>query len=126
MPKMARVQNLRTMTLLAQTRRRIQQLGPYQSLALLLVPTALVEPLKVVALFVAGKGHWLTGTGMIVGAYSVSLLIVHRLFKAVRPKMMMLSWFDKLWTRFSEIRDRVRTWPTLLKIRTEYQRRIGL
>jgi hypothetical protein len=106
---MARVQNLRTMTLLAQTRRLIQQLGPYQSLALLLVPMVLVEPLKVAALFVAGDGHWLTGTGIIVGAYSVSLLVVHRLFRAVRPKLMMLSWFAKLWTGFSALRDRVWT-----------------
>jgi hypothetical protein len=46
----------RTMTGLANVRRRIQKLSPYSSLALLLVPIALVEPLKLVALFVAGEG----------------------------------------------------------------------
>jgi hypothetical protein len=45
----------REMTALARLRRSIQQLGPYQSLALLIVPVGLVEPLKIVALFVAGK-----------------------------------------------------------------------
>jgi hypothetical protein len=53
----------------------IQKLGPYQSLALLLVPVTLVEPLKLLALLVAVEGHWLTGTAMIVGAYAVSLFI---------------------------------------------------
>jgi hypothetical protein len=106
------------MTLLARTRRQIQQLGPYQSLGLLVVPTALVEPLKLVALFVAGKGHWLTGTGMIVAAYAVSLLVIHRLFKAVRPKLLMLSWFAKLWTRVSTLRDRTSTWLKSAKSET--------
>jgi hypothetical protein len=85
------------MTGLARVRRRIQQLGPYQSLALLAVPVALVEPLKIVALLVAGDGHWLSGTAMIVGAYALSFLFVERLFRVVRPKLMMLRWFSSLW-----------------------------
>jgi hypothetical protein len=48
----------RGMMVLAGARRMIQKLGPYQSLALLLVPVTLVEPLKLLALLVAGEGHW--------------------------------------------------------------------
>ena len=40
----------------ARFRRRIQQLGPYQSLFLLLVPLATIEPLKLIAVVAAGKG----------------------------------------------------------------------
>jgi len=101
------------MTTLASTRRVIQKLGPYQSLALLLVPLTLVEPLKLVALFVAGEGHWLTGTGMIVGAYAVSLLVVERLFKVVKPKLLTLSWFAKLWTLFVAIRNKLSPWSSV-------------
>jgi hypothetical protein len=98
------------MIALARARRRIQKLSPYQSLALLLVPVVLVEPLKLVALFVAGEGHWLTGTGMIIGAYAVSLLVVERLFRVVKPKLMTLSWFAKLWTRLVALRNKVIPW----------------
>ena len=97
MPLLTRTRARREMTALARVRRRIQQLGPYQSLALLVVPTGLVEPLKIVALFVAGKGHWLSSTAMIIGAYAVSLLIVERLFRMVKPKLMLLGWFASLW-----------------------------
>ena len=83
------------MTVLARTRRRIQQLGPYQSLGLMLLPLLIVEPLKLVALVVAGNGHWLTGTGMIVGSYVASLLCVERLFRVVKPKLMQMNWFAK-------------------------------
>lgn len=53
-------------------KRMIKNLGPYPSLLLLAVPTATVEPLKLVALAVAGKGHWITGTTMIVACYLLS------------------------------------------------------
>ena len=76
MALIARTRARREMTALARLRRRIQHLGPYQSLVLLIVPVGLVEPLKIVALFVAGKGHWLSGTAMIIGAYVVSLFFV--------------------------------------------------
>ena len=97
MPLFARTRLRPGMTALARVRRRIQQLGPYQSLALLMVPVGLVEPIKIVALFVAGTGHWFSGTAMIVGAYAVSLLIIERLFRVVKPKLMMLGWFAILW-----------------------------
>jgi hypothetical protein len=33
----------------------------------------------------AGGGHWLTGTGIMMAAYAVSLVFVERLFKVVSP-----------------------------------------
>lgn len=101
------------MTLLARARRRIQKLGPYQSLALLLVPVSLVEPLKLIALFVAGGGHWLTGTGIMVAAYAASLLVLERLFRVVKPKLLMLVWFAKVWNWVIVLRDRVMPWPSV-------------
>ena len=77
-------------------RARIEQLGPYQSLALLL-PASVVEPLKLIAVAVAGDGHWVPGTAMIVAAYAASLLLVERLFRIVKPKLLTLPWFARLW-----------------------------
>jgi hypothetical protein len=88
-------------------RRAIDRLGPYQSLALLAIPLSVVEPLKLAAVAVAGHGHWLTGTGMIVVAYAVSILLVERLFVMVKPKLLKLDWFAKAWIRFVALRRRV-------------------
>jgi hypothetical protein len=110
MPTLRGTRRRRDLTLLASLRRRIQALGPYQSLALLAVPLAAAEPLKLLALYVAGGGHWLTGTGMMIGAYAASLLIVERLFRVVKPKLLMLGWFATLWGLWVAVRNRVIPW----------------
>ena len=79
-------------------------------MALLAVPLMLVEPLKLVALIVVDRGHWLTGTGMIIAAYAVSLLFVERLFKTVKPKLMTIGWFARIWTSFVALRDKITAW----------------
>ena len=66
-------------------RQAIERLGPYKSIVLLAVPTGLIEPLKLVALAIAGEGHWITGTAMIIAAYAGSLFVVERLFRIVNP-----------------------------------------
>jgi hypothetical protein len=77
---------------------------------LILLPLSLVEPLKLVALLVAGEGHWLTGTGMILAAYAASLLCVERLFRVVKQKLMMMNWFAKGWLWFSRLRTKIVGW----------------
>jgi hypothetical protein len=92
----------------ARARAWIESLGPYQSLLLLVVPACLVEPMKLAALAVAGEGHWITGTGMIVAAYAASLLLVERLFLIVKPKLLTLPWFASVWARFVALRAKVK------------------
>ena len=94
----------RTQGFLPRLRRYIERLGPYQSLVLLLIPTSLVEPLKLIAVAIAGEGHWITGTIMIVAAYATSLLLLERLFLIVKPKLMTLNWFARLWTWLTSLR----------------------
>lgn len=84
----------------------IESLGPHQSLVLLAVPTCLVEPLKFVAVAVAGDGHWITGTCMIVAAYATSLVVLERLFLIVKPKLLILPWFAWAWGGFTALRAR--------------------
>ena len=88
-------------------RRALDRLGPYQSLALLLIPLSVVEPLKLAALAVAGHGHWLSGTGMIVLAYALSIFLVEKLFVMVKPNLLKLDWFAKAWIKFVALRRRV-------------------
>jgi hypothetical protein len=85
----------------------IERLGPYQSLLLLAIPTSVVEPLKLIAVAVAGEGHWITGTAMIIAAYGCSVLFVERLFQVVKPKLLSLPWFARLWNRVLFVRAKL-------------------
>jgi hypothetical protein len=107
MPVVAQKRRRGRMTFLARRRRRLQRMGPYLSLLILLVPLLLVEPLKLVAVIIAGKGHWLTGTAVLVAAYAASLLVIERLFRVLKPKIMTIGWFNRLWTVLVAWRSRV-------------------
>jgi hypothetical protein len=112
MPTLRGPRRRRDMTPLAGLRRQAQRLGPYQSLALLAVPFACAEPLKLLALYVAGGGRWFTATGLMIGAYAASLLVVERLFRVVKPKLLMLGWFALLWSWWVALRNRIIPWRT--------------
>ena len=88
-------------------KRTLERLRPYPSLLMLALPAAVVEPLKLVAVAVAGKGHWITGTAMIVACYAFSLLVIERLFVVVKPKLLTIAWFATLWERFVAVRKRM-------------------
>jgi hypothetical protein len=91
-------------------RKAIERLPPYPSLLLLAVPLAIVEPLKLTAIFFAGDGHFITGAIVVVGAYAVSLFVTERLFVIVKPTLLTLPWFAALWRRFVRLRGRALRW----------------
>jgi hypothetical protein len=91
-------------------RRFIQRLNPYLALTLLAVPLAIVEPLKLVAIFIFGKGHWVTGTAVMFLAYAGSLFVVEKLFKTVKPRLLTIPWFATLWEWFILARAKTIRW----------------
>ena len=100
--------------------RFLNRLGPYQSLLILAVPLAIVEPLKLVALFVVGGGHFIAGVLVMICAYAGSLFITERLFVVLKPKLLTLPWFAVAWQWFVTVRDKLvywlrRTWTRLLR-----------
>jgi hypothetical protein len=96
MPGLIRRRFRRRMTCSAATRRRIQQFGPYKSLAVLLAPLLIVEPVKMTGMAFVGLGHWVGGACMIVGAYAASLLVVDRLYRVVKSKLYTIRWCSSL------------------------------
>jgi hypothetical protein len=95
---------------MGKARNYIRNFSPYGCLLLLGAPLAIVEPLKLAAIFIFGTGHWITGSVVMLLAYSVSLLVVERLFKIVKPKLLTLRWFAVIWTWFVATRDKAFRW----------------
>jgi hypothetical protein len=91
-------------------RRSIKRLGPYQSLLVLAVPLAIVEPLKLIAVYSVGEGHFVAGTFLMICAYAGSLFVTERLFIILKPKLLTLPWFATIWTWFITTRDKTLGW----------------
>jgi hypothetical protein len=92
MPALPRRRTHRAMTFAAAARRRLQKFGPYRSLAVLLVPLVIVEPVKMTGVAFVGLGHWVGGACMIVGGYAAGLLVVDRLYRVVKSKLYTMPW----------------------------------
>jgi hypothetical protein len=95
---------------LRRLRQQIERLPPYLALFILVAPLAVVEPLKLVTVFIAGEGHWITGGLVMLFAYAVSLFVTHWLFVVVKPKLLTLPWFARAWARVVAVRDRAWRW----------------
>ena len=104
------------MPFLTALRRRLERVGPYKALVVLAVPLAIVEPLKLVAVLVAGNGHFVTGVVFLICAYVASLVITERLFIILKPKLLMLPWFAKSWWWFVALRRRCLRWGRGLSV----------
>jgi hypothetical protein len=95
---------------LARFRRQIARLPPYPALLAVVGPLAVVEPLKLATVFIAGEGHWITSGLVLLFAYAVSLFVTHWLFVVVKPKLLTLPWFAWGWKKFVKWRDRTWRW----------------
>jgi hypothetical protein len=91
-------------------RRQIEQLPPYPALLILAGPLAVVEPLKLMTILIAGEGHWVTGGLVMLFAYAVSLFLTHWLFVVIKPKLLTLPWFARAWARFATARGKTWRW----------------
>ena len=85
----------------------IAGLPAYATLALFVVPLAVIEPLKLYALYLFGEGRWAMGLLTFVVAKVVGIGLAERLFAIGRDKLLSIGWFAALYRRAITVRDRV-------------------
>lgn len=79
----------------------VRRLPPYGALLLFVLPTLLLLPVKLAALWLIGEGHAIGGLATIAMAKLVGTAIVARLFTLTQPALMQLGWFAHLYTRWT-------------------------
>ncbi|MBX9588584.1 MAG: hypothetical protein K2X43_04715 [Hyphomonadaceae bacterium] len=77
----------------AQVETAIARLPPYAALVVFVVPSALLLPLKFLALFLIAKGQLLLAGLLFAGAKVVATALVARLFMLTQPALMQIGWF---------------------------------
>jgi len=71
----------------------IARLPPYAALFVFIVPSALLLPLKFLALFLIAKGQFVLAALLFAGAKVVATALVARIFMLTQPALMQIGWF---------------------------------
>lgn len=74
-------------------------LPPYAALAVFALPTLLLLPLKLAALWLIATGHVIAATLLFVGAKLAGTALIARLFQLTQPRLMQLEWFAAIYNR---------------------------
>lgn len=114
---------------------RLSKLPPWAAVACFFLPGLLLLPVKLAALFLVGRGHVVSGVGVIVLAKVAGTAVVARFFTVCRPVLMGVNWFRKghdwilrvkallfaklkampTWVRVVRLRERLRRWLRTVK-----------
>jgi hypothetical protein len=98
---------LARLPLWARLERRVQALPPWGALLVFLVPVLMLLPLKLLALFLLGRGHAASAVLLLVGAKLGGTAVVARLFQLVEPALMRIPLFWRWYPRWKQWKDRV-------------------
>jgi len=79
----------------------IARLPPRLALLVFLLPSLLLLPIKLLAIWLLAYGQKTLGLTVIVLAKIGGTALVARLFTLTKPALMQLSWFARLYTRWS-------------------------
>ncbi|MCE1235835.1 MAG: hypothetical protein LWW93_05705 [Hyphomicrobiales bacterium] len=83
----------------------LRRLPPYPTLALFLVPFAILEPIKILGLWMMATGSFRVGLLVLATAHVLSIVLVERLFQATRAKLLTIGWFAWIWARVTRLYD---------------------
>ncbi|HET6377993.1 MAG TPA: hypothetical protein VFG05_06760 [Methylocella sp.] len=88
----------------------VAALPAHAVLLLLAMPLAFAEPAKIYALYLMGKGHFVSGLFTLAAAYFASLIVAERIYHAGRAKLRTIGWFESLMDWLIDVRDRFIGW----------------
>jgi hypothetical protein len=118
--------------IVAWVERRISALPPYGALAVFGAPTLMLLPVKLLALWAIGQGHYVLGTVVIVVAKIAGTAIVARLFTLTRPALLTLPWFALPYARWviwkNALLEQVRAswiWRSARELKRDLRRSVG-
>jgi hypothetical protein len=83
----------------------IRRLPSWAALLVFVLPTVLLFPVKLAALWLIANGQGAIGVGLIIAAKLVGTAVVARLFSLTQPALLRLHWFAALYRWFIPWKD---------------------
>jgi len=90
--------------------RRIAALPPYGALAVLLLPSLLLVPLKLLGLWMLTRGLVLWSLLLVVVSKLAGTAVLAQLFTLTKPQLMKIGWFARGYERWTAWKNRWLQW----------------
>jgi hypothetical protein len=94
----------------------IEGLNRYVALSLVLVPLAILEPVKPVGFYLTAKGHLFSGGSVIVIGEIIKVTLVEQVIEITKPKLLSFHWFAWMYSRWEAVLERlhsIRAWQAI-------------
>ena len=105
--------------------RLITRLPPWAALMAFGAPALALLPVKLLALYLFGRGHFAMGLFMVITAKIVGTAIAARLFQLTHPTLMRMPWFARWYTPWKIWKDNLlnrvrasRPWKMVRRLKT--------
>lgn len=86
--------------LIRQVEAALKRLPPRWAFVVLVLPSVLILPVKLGALWLVARGHALLGIGLVVAAKVFGTALLAWLFQLIQPALMQLAWFARAYARW--------------------------
>jgi len=73
----------------------LRRLPPRWAFVVLVLPSLLILPIKLAALWLVARGHALLGVAVIIAAKLFGTALLAWLFQLIQPALMQLPWFAR-------------------------------
>lgn len=88
----------------------LKRLSPRWAVVVLLLPSLLILPVKLLAVWFVAQGHLASGLGVIVAAKLGGTALLAWLFQLIQPALMQLPWFARLYARWTAWKAELLAW----------------
>jgi hypothetical protein len=87
----------------------IEGLNRYATLSLVVVPLAILEPVKPLGFYLCAKGHLVGGGCVIAVGEIVKVTLVEQVIEITKPKLLSFHWFAWAYNRWEAVLGRLRS-----------------
>ena len=88
----------------------LRRLPPRWAFVVLLLPSLLILPIKLLAVWLIAMGRVTLGVGVIVAAKLGGTALLAWLFQLIQPALMQLAWFARLYARWTAWKAELLAW----------------
>ena len=88
----------------------LRKLPPRAAFVVLLLPSLLILPIKLLALWLVAEGRVTRGVAVIIAAKLFGTALLAWLFQLIQPALMQLAWFARLHARWTAWKADLLAW----------------